>query len=121
MADSATPPEVVTASKVTAATPSSSSGDKEKAKKVANTSKRGRNEKKGIIEVEPVMGTRDFFPEDMRVRTWLFDNFRAVASSFCFQVRRRCPNLVGSHLIGSFLASRSVISVNTVLLTLHLL
>jgi len=61
--------------------------EKEKAKKVANTSKRGRNQAKGLIEVEPVMGTRDFYPEDMRVRNWLFDNFRQIAKAFCFQVR----------------------------------
>ena len=58
-----------------------------KAPKVTMTSKRGRNEKKGVIEVEPVMGTRDFYPEEMRLRNWLFDNFRQVARSFCFQVR----------------------------------
>lgn len=59
----------------------------EQAKKVANTSKRGRNKNKGIIEIEPVMGTRDFYPEDMRLRTWLFEQFREVAKSYCFQVR----------------------------------
>jgi len=29
-------------------------------------------------------GTRDFFPEDMRLRTWLFGHFRAVAAEFGF-------------------------------------
>ncbi|MEE2663280.1 MAG: histidine--tRNA ligase [Myxococcota bacterium] len=30
-------------------------------------------------------GTRDFYPEDMRFREWLFDHFRAVARSFGFE------------------------------------
>lgn len=66
--------------------PKEAKPEKEMAKKVANTSKRGRNKAKGLIEVEPVMGTRDFYPEDMRLRNWLFDNFRQIAKSFCFQV-----------------------------------
>lgn len=90
MAEQATPsepPSVPPANTTSGAV--ASKQEKEKAKKVANTSKRGRNEKKGMIEIEPVMGTRDFYPEDMRVRNWLFDNFRAVAKSFCFQVRQQ--------------------------------
>jgi histidyl-tRNA synthetase len=30
-------------------------------------------------------GTRDFYPEDMRLRSWLFDHFRAVSRSFAFE------------------------------------
>ena len=30
-------------------------------------------------------GTRDFYPEEMRPRTWLFANFRRVASKFGFE------------------------------------
>jgi len=30
-------------------------------------------------------GTRDFYPEEMRVRNWLFDNFKAAAKSFGFE------------------------------------
>lgn len=33
-----------------------------------------------IISVEPPRGTRDFPPEDMRLRSWLFNNFREVSS-----------------------------------------
>lgn len=67
--------------------------DKEKGKNT-NTGKRGRAKAKGIkIEVEPPSGTRDFYPDDMRVRTWLFDHFRAVARSFAFQVRSQSQNL----------------------------
>jgi histidyl-tRNA synthetase len=32
----------------------------------------------------PPKGTRDFYPEDMRLRTWLFDNWREVAAKFAF-------------------------------------
>ena len=30
-------------------------------------------------------GTRDFYPEDMRRRDWLFEHFRAVAGAFAFE------------------------------------
>jgi len=30
-------------------------------------------------------GTRDFYPDDMRFREWLFDHFRAVSRSFGFE------------------------------------
>jgi histidyl-tRNA synthetase len=30
-------------------------------------------------------GTRDFYPEDLRRRDWLFEHFRAVARSFAFE------------------------------------
>ena len=30
-------------------------------------------------------GTRDFFPEDMRQRTWLFNQWAAVATAFGFE------------------------------------
>jgi hypothetical protein len=33
---------------------------------------------------DPPMGTRDFFPDELRVRTWLFAHFRAVARLFGF-------------------------------------
>ena len=32
-----------------------------------------------------VRGTRDFYPDDMRIRNWLFDNFRASARSHGFE------------------------------------
>jgi histidyl-tRNA synthetase len=35
--------------------------------------------------LQPPRGTRDFYPEDMRHRTWLFDHFHAVARSFGFE------------------------------------
>ncbi len=33
-----------------------------------------------LISVDPPRGTRDFPPEDMRLRSWLFQHFREVQS-----------------------------------------
>lgn len=35
--------------------------------------------------IPPVKGTRDFYPEQMALRTWLYDTARAVAESFGYQ------------------------------------
>jgi len=35
--------------------------------------------------ISPVKGTRDFYPEQMAVRTWLYGMFREVAESFGYQ------------------------------------
>ncbi len=35
--------------------------------------------------IQPVKGTRDFYPEQMAIRTWLYDTARAVAESFGYQ------------------------------------
>ncbi|MFZ5910457.1 MAG: histidine--tRNA ligase [Chloroflexota bacterium] len=35
--------------------------------------------------IPPVKGTRDFYPEQMVVRTWLYDTLREVAESFGYQ------------------------------------
>ena len=54
-------------------------GDKkEKGKKGKEDSKASKH----MIPVEPVMGTRDFYPEDMRARNWLFGHFKEVARRF---------------------------------------
>ncbi|XP_051138876.1 histidine--tRNA ligase, chloroplastic/mitochondrial [Andrographis paniculata] len=37
------------------------------------------------IDVNPPKGTRDFPPEEMRLRNWLFQNFREVSLSFGFE------------------------------------
>ncbi|KQJ91660.1 histidine--tRNA ligase, chloroplastic/mitochondrial [Brachypodium distachyon] len=39
----------------------------------------------GVVELNPPRGTRDFPPEDMRLRTWLFDNFREVSRLMAFE------------------------------------
>lgn len=36
------------------------------------------------LDKNPPKGTRDFYPEDMRLRTWLFDHWRQVASVYGF-------------------------------------
>jgi histidyl-tRNA synthetase len=35
--------------------------------------------------IQPVKGTRDFYPDQMAVRTWLYETVRAVAESFGYQ------------------------------------
>ncbi|MBW2240920.1 MAG: histidine--tRNA ligase [Deltaproteobacteria bacterium] len=37
------------------------------------------------INTQPPRGTRDFFPEDLRLRTWLFDIWRETARRFGFE------------------------------------
>ena len=37
------------------------------------------------IDTAPPRGTRDFPPEEMRLRTWLFGHFREVARQFAFE------------------------------------
>jgi len=34
---------------------------------------------------KPPRGTRDFYPEEMRIRNWLFNHFKAAAKSFGFE------------------------------------
>eukprot|EP00529_Nitzschia_sp_RCC80_P031879 CAMPEP_0113503592 /NCGR_PEP_ID=MMETSP0014_2-20120614/34242_1 /TAXON_ID=2857 /ORGANISM="Nitzschia sp." /LENGTH=550 /DNA_ID=CAMNT_0000398601 /DNA_START=91 /DNA_END=1743 /DNA_ORIENTATION=+ /assembly_acc=CAM_ASM_000159 len=36
------------------------------------------------LDTNPPKGTRDFYPEDMRLRTWLFDQWRSVAKMYGF-------------------------------------
>ncbi|KAL5983201.1 hypothetical protein ACLOJK_017285 [Asimina triloba] len=38
-----------------------------------------------VIDVNPPRGTRDFPPEEMRLRNWLFQNFRDVSRLFAFE------------------------------------
>ncbi len=50
----------------------------------------GRPDEKNQIDLQPVKGTRDLYPEDMRLRTWLFGQWRAVATSFGFEEYDAC-------------------------------
>ncbi|MCK6487001.1 MAG: histidine--tRNA ligase [Planctomycetes bacterium] len=43
-----------------------------------------------IIELQSVKGTRDFYPEDMRLRSWLFGHFRDIARSFGYEEYDAC-------------------------------
>ncbi|KAG0591150.1 hypothetical protein KC19_1G153900 [Ceratodon purpureus] len=46
---------------------------------------KGSTGAKETISTDPPRGTRDFPPEDMRMRTWLFDNFREVSRLCAFE------------------------------------
>ena len=46
--------------------------------------KGGKGARKQMIDLQPPKGTRDFPPEEMRVRNWLFGHFREVARAFGF-------------------------------------
>jgi len=37
------------------------------------------------VDLQPPRGTRDFYPEDMRVRNWLFEQFRQIAHLYAFE------------------------------------
>jgi histidyl-tRNA synthetase len=51
-----------------------------------NLAKRSKRKgKENAIDTEPVQGTRDFPPEEMRLRNYLFDSFHRVAKSFGFE------------------------------------
>jgi histidyl-tRNA synthetase len=37
------------------------------------------------IELQPVKGTRDFYPDELRARTWLFAQWREIARQFAYE------------------------------------
>jgi len=51
-----------------------------------------REKEMEVLETNSVKGTRDFYPEDLRLRSWLFDNWREVSKSFGFS-EYDCPVL----------------------------
>eukprot|EP01063_Lacrimia_lanifica_P040414 TRINITY_DN9137_c0_g2_i1.p1 TRINITY_DN9137_c0_g2~~TRINITY_DN9137_c0_g2_i1.p1 ORF type:complete len:494 (+),score=226.58 TRINITY_DN9137_c0_g2_i1:85-1566(+) len=54
----------------------------------AKPAKKGRDKKtdsKALIDLDPVQGCRDFAPEEMRRRNWLFNHWRDVARSYGFE------------------------------------
>lgn len=62
--------------------------DKE-AQLLSLTSQSSKRDKKksnaNMIEIEPVQGCRDFPPEEMRRRNYLFNTFEEVSKLFCFE------------------------------------
>lgn len=48
------------------------------------TSQKQNKKKQPLLDKNPPKGTRDFYPADMRLRTWLFDHWRAVAKQHGF-------------------------------------
>ena len=43
-----------------------------------------------MIDLQPVKGTRDFFPDEMRMRNWLFQVWRSVAEQAGFEEYDTC-------------------------------
>ena len=43
-----------------------------------------------MTNLQPVKGTRDFYPEDLRVRNWLFDIWRETSRQFGFEEYDAC-------------------------------
>jgi len=56
-------------------------------KEKKDAKKKGKEEdaKKAAISLDPPSGTRDFFPADMRLQTYLFGKFRETANLYGFQ------------------------------------
>jgi len=51
----------------------------------SNKSKKKKKETpKTKLETNPPKGTRDFYPPDLRLRSWLFSHFRSVAQTYAF-------------------------------------
>jgi histidyl-tRNA synthetase len=48
-------------------------------------SMKGNMGSSALITTDPCKGTRDFPPDDMRMRTWLFNNFREVSRLCAFE------------------------------------
>jgi histidyl-tRNA synthetase len=51
---------------------------------MSKTDGKTKPKKQPQLETNPPKGTRDFYPEDMRLRTWLFDQWRNVAKTYGF-------------------------------------
>lgn len=53
-------------------------------KNVLDKTSTKKQTKQQQLDTNPPKGTRDFYPEDMRLRTWLFDQWRSVAKTYGF-------------------------------------
>lgn len=51
---------------------------------LSKTSGDKQQSKQTQLDTNPPKGTRDFYPEEMRLRTWLFDQWRSVAAAYGF-------------------------------------
>ncbi|QDZ18903.1 histidine--tRNA ligase [Chloropicon primus] len=67
----------------TASASASASKGKEQ-RRSAGELKKGSSPRQ-LIDLQPPRGTRDFFPEEMRLRNWLFDKFRHVSWVYGFE------------------------------------
>ncbi len=52
---------------------------------MSKQSKQKTNTKKPLLSTQPYKGARDFYPEDMRVRNYIFDIWRKVCKSYGFE------------------------------------
>ena len=87
----ASAPEPAAQPKQPAATPAVAEGMskaqlKKDAKKAEKAAKKAAHKGTPVpsISYDPPSGTRDFFPDQMRVRTWLFNKFKEVARQLAF-------------------------------------
>lgn len=37
------------------------------------------------LSTKPYKGTRDFYPDDMRIHTWMYDSMKQVVKSYCYE------------------------------------
>ncbi|KAL3943933.1 MAG: hypothetical protein SGBAC_002010 [Bacillariaceae sp.] len=58
--------------------------DKDVLAKTSGGDKKSKQQPKVKLDTNPPKGTRDFYPEEMRLRTWLFDTWRSVAAGYGF-------------------------------------
>lgn len=68
--------------KATSGRVSSAVQDKDVLSKTTTDS--GKMKKAEKLDTNPPKGTRDFYPEEMRLRNWLFDEWRSVAKTYGF-------------------------------------
>ena len=59
--------------------------DQDILKKTDAASNGSSTQKQERLDTNPPKGTRDFYPPDMRLRSWLFDQWRTVAAQYAFQ------------------------------------
>ncbi|XP_010935706.1 histidine--tRNA ligase, chloroplastic/mitochondrial isoform X2 [Elaeis guineensis] len=64
---------------------SSSTATQDSADEVAEPPPLATGKETSVVDVNPPRGTRDFPPEDMRLRNWLFQNFREVSRLLSFE------------------------------------
>lgn len=50
----------------------------------SSNNKTKKKKKQDRLDTNPPKGTRDFYPEDMRLRSWLFGQWRSVAQTYGF-------------------------------------
>ena len=53
-------------------------------KDLINKTQKAKKNQQVKLDTNPPKGTRDFYPQDMRLRTWLFDQWRSVAQLYGF-------------------------------------